>query len=71
MAAISGRQVFRNPDETVFEDDFAMDSDGDYAMDEDGNLFVDISGEYVNPNDFDGFIYNKPGVQFDEDCTYW
>ena len=55
MAAIAGREVFRNPDETVFEDDFAMDSDGDYAMDEDGNLFVDISGEYVNPNDFDVF----------------
>ena len=55
MAAIAGRQVFRNSDEAVFEDDFAMDSDGDYAMDEDGNLFVDISGEYVNPNDFDVF----------------
>ena len=41
MAAIAGRQVFRNSDEAVFEDDFAMDSDGDYAMDENGNLFVD------------------------------
>ena len=71
MAVIAGRQGFRNPDETVFEDDFALDSDGDYVMDEDGCLLMNAPGEYVNLNDFDGFIYNKPGVQFDEDCTYW
>ena len=55
MAAIAVRQIFRNPDETVFEDDFALDSDGDYAMDENGNLFMDAPDEYFNPNDFDVF----------------
>ena len=69
MAAIAGRQGFRNPDEIGFDDDFAMDSGGDYAMDENGNLFMDVPGECVNPNDFDGFIYNQPGVQFDEEPT--
>ena len=63
-AAIAGRQVFRSADEIEFEDDFAVDSDGDYVMDDEGNLLMNVPGEYVNPNDFQGFLYNQPGVQF-------
>ena len=26
-----------------------------------------LPGEYVNPNDFDCFIYNQPGIQFEKE----